>query len=143
MEEVYAIRVHEVRETRRAADAGDAGDLLVRQLQLFHHFEIDGENAEVTAARTPRRVVGDQVLFCVFRAVGEFDFFGLKIFSFGNHGFPWEDQALTSAGSADCFNFSFTPFKISRTLKGRPSVLLMPRILSVQYRARKSAASWP
>src|SRR6266404_1315715 len=74
VEEVHAVRVDEVREAGRAADAGDAGDLLVRQLQLFHHFEIDGENAEVATARTPRWMVGDQVLFRVLRAVGQLDF---------------------------------------------------------------------
>src|SRR5258708_34469142 len=115
----------------------------MRYLQLLHHLEIDGENAEIATSRAPRRRVSDQILFGVFRAVSEFDFFDFDVISLGDHGCPCQNQAGASAGSADCLILSFMPVRISRTLNGRPSVLLMPRIFSLQNLARKGAASWP
>ena len=63
VDEVDAVRLHEIREPAGAADAGDGGDLLVDQLALFNQFEIQGEHGEVTAARAPRRVVGGDFFF--------------------------------------------------------------------------------
>src|SRR5262245_27845595 len=108
MEKVRAVRVDEIRKARRAANAGNAGDFLVRNLPLLHHLEINGENGKIAASRAPRRMIGDEFFLGVFRSG---DVLGLS-----NHD------------SMGCFNFSFISFKISRTLNGKPSVLLIPRI---------------
>jgi hypothetical protein len=57
------VTIHEVRESRRTSDTGNGADLLMRELQLLEHFEESGENGEVTATRTPGRMVGREIFF--------------------------------------------------------------------------------
>jgi hypothetical protein len=60
MDEVDAVAVHEVRETAATADTCDAHDLLMRHLELLEHLIESSQNGEVSAPRTPRRVVCGQ-----------------------------------------------------------------------------------
>ena len=59
MQEVRAVRLHEIREPAGTADAGNGGDLLMPQLALFNQLEIQRQHREIAAAGTPSRMVGD------------------------------------------------------------------------------------
>ena len=63
MNEMRAVRLHEIRETAGAADARDGGDFLVPHLALLNQLEIKREHGEVAAAGAPRRMVGGDFLF--------------------------------------------------------------------------------
>ena len=58
-----AIALDKVGESTGAADAGDGGDLLLPQFPALDEFEIEGQDREIAAARTPGRVVGGNFLF--------------------------------------------------------------------------------
>ena len=60
MDEVNAVAVHKVRETAAAPDTGYAHDLLMRHLEFLQHLVKSSQNGEVSAPRTPRRVVCGQ-----------------------------------------------------------------------------------
>ena len=63
MNEMDAVRVHEIRETAGAADAGDADDVFMRILELFQHAVEDVQHGEVAAAGAPRGMVGSESFF--------------------------------------------------------------------------------
>ena len=56
--EVGAVAVDEIGKARGAADAGEGDDFLVLDLAFLEDFVIGGEDGEVAAAGTPRRVIG-------------------------------------------------------------------------------------
>ncbi len=56
--EMRAVAVDEIREARGTTDPGEGDDLLVIELPFLDDFVIGGEDGEVAAAGTPRRVVG-------------------------------------------------------------------------------------
>ena len=70
VDEVDAEGVDEVREAGRAADARDADDLLVGDLELLDDVEEGGQDGEVSAGRTPGRVVGLELLLGEFLGGG-------------------------------------------------------------------------
>jgi hypothetical protein len=76
MDEVGAVAVDEIREARGAADAGEGDDFLVIDLAFLQDLVIAGENGEVAAAGTPRRVIGGNGFFGEFLALRSSGFGG-------------------------------------------------------------------
>ena len=70
VDEVRAVRLHEVGEAAGAADAGHGGDLLVVHLALLDELEVEREHGEVSAAGAPRGVVGGDLLLRKTFSVG-------------------------------------------------------------------------
>ena len=62
VDEMRAVRLHEIGEAARAADARDGRDLLVPYLALLDELEVKREHGEITAAGAPRRVIGGDFL---------------------------------------------------------------------------------
>ena len=62
MDEVGAVAVDEIGEARGAADARKGDDFFVLDLAFLEDFVIAGEDGEIAATRTPRRVIGGEFL---------------------------------------------------------------------------------
>src|SRR5215207_9379843 len=60
--EVRAVRLHEIREAARASDAGHGRDLLVIDFSLLDQFKVEREHREISAARAPRRMIRSNFL---------------------------------------------------------------------------------
>ena len=58
-----AVRVDKVGDTRGATNARDTDDFFMRNAELLYDIEKGGEHGEITATRTPGRVVGFELFF--------------------------------------------------------------------------------
>src|SRR5436190_8301756 len=69
--EMHAVRLHEIGEAARATDTSDRCDFFVRKVPLFEQFVVKGQNREITATGAPCRMVGCELFFCNFaRLIG-------------------------------------------------------------------------
>ena len=94
MEEMHAVRLHEIRKAAGATNARHRRDLFVQHFALFNQLEIKREHGKIAATRAPRWMIG-----C--------DFFFGQTFAFGiRQGCRWSTRDSRDVAAASR-NFSY------------------------------------